>query len=219
MFAVSGSVQAHNGDGSGGGGRSKQSHEVSPSSTQSPEQESEDETEHTVEHEQEDALKQERNIRVQLQAKRQEKKDEQRIKRCEVKEAGAKKRFETIRTNSANVKSSIDKIFARVEAFAVKKNIVVENETTLKADIAAKAQAVEEAVANIKQTSEGFSCQNDDAAQQVALIKSQVEVYKTAIKSYRQAVKTYFKAILSKLEAQESSSPSAAPSTTNQGGV
>ncbi len=206
MFAISGSVQAHNGE-HHDDDHSTQTPTVSPSSTNSPEIE------------REDALKQERTVRQQLQAKRQEKKDEQRIKRCEVKESVAKKRFEAIQTNSANVKSSIDTIFARVEAFAAKKNIVVENDAALKADITTKAQAVDDAVASIKATTTGFSCQNDDAAQQVALIKSQVEVYKAAIKSYRQAVKTYFKAILSTLEAQQSSSPSAAPTTTNQGGV
>lgn len=206
VTAFTGSVQAHNGSHPEGEGHADKSTAVSSTATNTP---GLDDKRGRAE-----ALRKISVIKEEIREKQQKNKDQQRIKRCEVKEANAKKRFEAIKTKTANVKSAIDTILARVENFKAKKNITIKNEEALKTDIVTKSQAVDDAVASIKATAAGFSCQNDDAAEQVALIKSQVDVYKAAIKAYRQSVKAYFQAILQALEGKETSSSNASPSVT-----
>jgi|GEM_PF-7106134 len=176
-----------------------------------------------LEEERRDAQERVAEAKSDLKVKLETKKDESRIKRCEVKEKVSKQRLTNLRDKSIYIKERIDATVKRVEDFATKKNLVLPNQAALLADIQTKASQAAAAAGEIKASAQDFSCQNDDAKEQATLIKSKVEAYKVAVKAYRQAAKAYFEAVRTAAEAANPSvspstvpTPSASPSTGGQ---
>lgn len=143
-----------------------------------------------------------KSVNDKVEQKRSEAKDQMRIKRCEAKEKWAKERFAKIQTVSHNALDRIDDSLARVKAFVNKKQLTVPNSDALLVDIEAKMAAAKIAGQAIKDSAEGFSCQNDDAKQQAELIKAKVAEFKTAAAAYRNSVQAYFKAVRGAAQAQ-----------------
>mgnify|MGYP000863722622 FL=1 len=212
LFGTTTSAIAHHGE-------DDDTPEVSSSVTASPSStpEHRSEQEHELEHQSEALRESAQKLKAAIDQKREARKDDNRIKRCEQKESDGQQRFENIHARSGEIKSRIEGILTRVEAYVNANGIVVPNSEALLADIQAKQQAAESALAEIKVTAQGFSCQNDDAKEQASLIKAQVEAYKATVKAYRESVRNYLDAVLTAV--QPSASASVTPTPAPSGGV
>lgn len=204
------------------GGNDDDTPEVSTSTTSSPsntplQNEHHNEQEHELEHQSEGLKESAEKLKAAVDKKREDRKDENRIKRCQEKESDAKQRFGKIHDRSSEMKLRIEGILSRVEAYVQTNAIVVPDSDALLADIQSKHQAAEVALAEIKTTAQGFSCQNDDAKEQASLIKAQVEAYKVAVKAYRESIRNYLDAVLAVV--QPSATPTPTPTPTPNGGV
>lgn len=120
-----------------------------------------------------------------------------KLKACEAREKRITQTMEQMSKRGTHHIEVFSKISDRVQAFYTEKGRTVENYEALVADVAAKKQAAEQAVANAQAVGSVFSCDSDSP--KIASLEFR-EAHKTqvaALKEYRTAVKNLITAVKS----------------------
>ena len=120
-----------------------------------------------------------------------------KLKACEAREKRITQTMEQMSKRGTNHIEVITKISDRVQAFYTEKGRTVENYDALVADVAAKKQAAEQAVANAQSVGDVFSCDSDSPKIASQEFRAAHMTQVAALKEYRTAVKNLITAVKS----------------------
>ena len=135
----------------------------------------------------------------QLEAKKQEVEDrteEARSKSCEARQSNIDNRLSNIVANAQKHEDKFTSIYQRVQDFATKKNLTVENATALTDAVAAAKTAVDNDIATLSELKGSVDCSNPDTvASTLSAFKDQASNLKNDLKSYRDSIRSYAQAV------------------------
>lgn len=146
-------------------------------------------------------------------AERKEKLEENKLKICE-------KRKDNLKNRANKVVSRIERHFNRFNFIVTKadefyttklvpKGVVIDNYTSLKADIATQKAEVESLLTTLKADIVAFDCSADSPKSQLETVKAEIKDIHEAMKDYRTAIKNFIKAIKNAVGEKKEASPSA----------
>lgn len=120
---------------------------------------------------------------------------EQKQKTCEAHKQGLTKKFERITANSEKIKTHIDDVFTKVQAFQTENNLSVSNYADLVTAATAAQTAAAESITSLKEVTPSVDCNSTSVAADVATFKVAGQDTRDTLKEYRTAVKAIVQAL------------------------
>lgn len=151
-----------------------------------------------------------------------------RLRLCQAKEKVIENRFKALLALGVKTHTGKEKLVQRVDNFynnvLVPEGHVLANYDALIADIAAKEEVVQEALAQAQANGEGFSCESDDPKGHADLFRQDIQALIAANRAYRVSVRAFVVAVrdlarqakADTLSPSPAISPSVAPEVTEE---
>ncbi|OGY22299.1 MAG: hypothetical protein A2126_03930 [Candidatus Woykebacteria bacterium GWB1_45_5] len=147
--------------------------------------------------------------------------DQVKLKVCQKKQAGIKKRSQSLARRANLITNRFDRITTRVKEYYTNKlgskGVTIENYDQMVADIATKKEAVDVALKKAESTAKDFSCDSDNPKGQIQAFRQDMINVIRALKEYKKSVINFLVAVRTKAKnikaptATGSATPSAAP--------
>lgn len=143
---------------------------------------------------------------------------EVKLKACQAKENGIKKRIGQLGKLATNMQEKFSAVEGRVEEYYTAKVLpsgkTVANYDSLVADIQTKKGAVQAALSQAQGDAGNFACGNDDPKGQLTQFKDDMRAVKSALKDYRTSIKNLIVAVRSVTGTTERANPLVSPKPT-----